>query len=162
VFRMQSAIPILAIGGLLGLPSLLLAQLGQSSAAHESLIFGDDIVVVVANSRQVVSAFSVDTGTWGSIELNIPLDPKSGVVVSGKLAVFETEDSIYAFNAKRAIWDQLSIPKDAVASVASYNNRIQVRKAGSLFLYSANSLKWSGKILATGQDSPVESPSQIK
>jgi len=163
MFRMQSAIPILAIGGLLGLPCLLDAQEeGQPQTTHGSWVGGGDVIVVVPNSRRVVSAFSADTGTWGSIELNVPLAPKSDVIVGHKMAVFETEDCIYAFSAKRAIWDKLPIPEDAVASVRFYSDHIiQVQMAGSLFLYSINSRQWTGRSLATGQDTPVESTGQI-
>ena len=162
MFRVKSTIRIVSIFGLLGLTSLLPAQeRAPINTDHASLFSDDDVIVVVPHSRRVVSAFSVDTGTWSRIELDTPLAPESNVTVLGKLAVFQTEDCIYAFSSKKAVWDKLPIPKDAVVAVASYNNRIQVQMAGSLFLYSTNCRNWSGTSLATGRDSPVENPGQI-
>lgn len=84
----------------------------------------NDVIAVVPKSRDIVSAFSVDTGTWGSIKLDDPLDRRSNVSVFGKLAVFESRGCIYAFSAKRAKWDKLPIPKGATPSTALYQNHI--------------------------------------
>ena len=161
--RMQPLILVLAICAVPGFPFDLPAQEPrQARRPHESWVSDahNDVIVVVPESRLIVSAFSVDTGSWGSTALNVPLDPKSNVTVSGKLAVFESNDCIYAFSAKGAHWDKLPIPQGAVATITSYNNYIQVRMDGSIFLYSVNSDKWTGKNLATGLGTPVEPSGQ--
>jgi len=161
MFRTHCISAALATCVAVGLTPYLTAQDSPQAQASWVSDSNNDVIAVVPKSRNIVSAFSVDTGTWGSIELADPLPPKSNVSVYGKLAVFESKDCIYSFSAKRAIWDKLPIPNGATPSIASYGSHIQVRMAGSLFVYSVNSRKWTGKNLSTGQDAMAEPQGQI-
>lgn len=162
MFRTHCTSAALATCVAVGLTPYLTAQ--DSPQAQRSWVSdsANDVIAVVPESRDIVSAFSVDTGTWGSIELAEPLHPKSNVSIYGKLAVFKSKDGIYAFSAKRAIWDKLPIPNGATPSIASYGSHVQVRMAGSLFLYSVTSRKWTGVDLATGQSATAAPKRQVE
>lgn len=122
-----------------------------------------EVLVVVPSTRTTIAAYSIPKGTWDRVELESPLEKEANASISGSLAAFQTKDSVYAFSAETGRWARLKLPVDdsqepVAAAFAIHDKMVRVTthdQADKIYVFSVNSIEWSGIDLNSGQRLPV-------
>lgn len=119
-----------------------------------------DFILIVPQSRDKLLAFSMESGDWSqtkvagkpSAEALAKLQP----TVSSAMGICPVGRDLYAYSSASGNWSRLRVPAEAKFSYSVGDNFVFAQienETGTTeyYLFSKNSLEWSGVDLATGK-----------
>jgi len=119
-----------------------------------SIINGGDLVAVLSASRRSVTVYNQRTSTETTVELLAPLPEDRDIAVSADFVAFQTDDSVYALNAKTAVWSQLQLPPDSELSFQVSDNAVFLLNDNVFYCYGRRADAWSGIRIEDGATIP--------
>lgn len=119
-----------------------------------------EFLLIVPQSRDKLLAFSMESGDWSqtkvagkpSAEALAKLQP----TVSSAMGICPVGRDLYAYSSASGNWSRLRVPEEAKFSYSVGDNFVFAQietETGTTeyYLFSKNSLEWSGVDLATGK-----------
>ncbi|WP_417393125.1 hypothetical protein [Gimesia sp.] len=119
------------------------------------LIFSQEMIVLVPQSREKLMAYSIEKNIWDQIEISVDQKQPIQPTVAQGMTACQLGQTIYAFSAKGGFWASLNLPADFKARF-SINDQIvtvfaKTETEDRLYVFGANAASWSGVDLKTGK-----------
>lgn len=111
------------------------------NTGDQNVVQSQDCMIVVAKSREFVTAFSARTGKTSKLELEKA--PEQIVpVVGANMACFIVGNDAYAFAVDSGKWLHIKIKGEGPHNPVVSNNMVQVWTDEAIYICSATSKEW--------------------